>query len=186
MNKQLKGMVALLGLALIYGFFPVYVRAVAPYVTPLQQLYIVTFGVSVVLLVQRVLSGKMNELLEMPRRDVIIALVRGILYYLLGAYLYVLAIRMAHIASVVLIQTLPMTAILGVLLFKEKLTRVKVVSILIAFTGAIIMNYSYTTGRLAFGLGEVLSAVSIFFVAFALISTKWQSKKHLQAQCRSL
>ncbi len=170
-------MLALLGLALIYGFFPVYVRAIAPYVTPLQQLYIVTFGVSVVLLAQRIITGTIHELFTIPRRDVLIAIVRGILYYLLGAYLYVLAIRMSHIASVVLIQTLPMTAILGVLLFKEKLTKIKIVSILIAFIGAIIMNYSFTTGTLAFGLGEILSTVSIFFVAFALISTKWQSKK---------
>ena len=80
---------------------------------------------------------------------------------------------LTKISNVAFIGTIPMTAILGFVILKEKLTVPKALLIALSFVGVLSISLKGSF-QLSFGLGELLAICSSVFIALGMIMRKWE------------
>ncbi|MBW7959866.1 hypothetical protein H3C65_00005 [Patescibacteria group bacterium] len=114
-----KGIAALVGLAFTYATFGFFTRYLTESFGFFQQLYL------------RIIAGLVIGFL---------IFFRALGYYLLGAALFNKAVLLTKISTVAFIGSIPMTAILGFLILKEKTTFKKVFYIILSFVGVSIIS----------------------------------------------
>ncbi|MEK7597093.1 MAG: DMT family transporter [Patescibacteria group bacterium] len=68
-----------------------------------------------------------------------------------------------------------MTAVLGFLILKEKVTTKKIFFITLSFIGVIIISIN-DFSNFSLGQGEILALMSVFFVSLSIIFRKYQTK----------
>jgi len=120
-NKQ-KGILALVGLAFTYASFGFFTRYLSVNFGFFQQLYLRIFAG---LLLGFIIFGKkinFSKLKKVTSPEWLLLIFRGVAYYLLGAALFNKAVLLTKISIVSFIGSIPMTAILGFLILKEKVT----------------------------------------------------------------
>ena len=74
------------------------------------------------------------------------------------------------------IQSIPFAAILGWLLFRERLTYRKILFLTIAYIGVLIISIKDYSSLTSFGKGELFSLVSTMCFSLSYVAHKWQSK----------
>lgn len=173
-NKQ-KGIMALVGLAFTYASFGFFTRYLSANFGFFQQLYIRIFAG---LIIGFLIFGKnfnFSKLKKISFKEWLLLIFRACAYYLLGAALFNKAVLITKISTVAFIGSIPMTAILGFLILKEKVTFKKVFFITLSFVGVIIISIN-NFSDLGFGLGEVLALLSCFFASISIVFRKYQTK----------
>jgi drug/metabolite transporter (DMT)-like permease len=105
--------------------------------------------------------------------DLLMIFVRSVLFYIFGAVLFVLAFLNTKFANVSSIQAIPLTAIVGFWLFKEKITFWKVFFVALSFVGTLFIGLQKNEGGIVFGMGELFAILSVFAFSFAFVSRKW-------------
>lgn len=118
-----------------------------------------------------------KKLQKLPLKEWGLLALRAFSYYLLGVVLYTQALLLTKIANVAFIGAIPMTAILGFIILRERLTLEKISLISLSFLGVLAISAQNFSNILAFGKGEIIALLSTFFVSLGFISRKWQSKK---------
>ena len=173
-NKQ-KGILALVGLAFTYASFGFFTRYLSVSFGFFQQLYL---RILAGLIIGFLIFGKnfnFSKLRKITLKEWLILIFRGTAYYLLGAALFNKAVLLTKISTVALIGSIPMTAILGFLILKEKLTAEKIIYIFLSFIGALIISVNSFT-NFSWGLGEIMAFISCFFVALSITFRRYQTK----------
>src|SRR5260221_6199451 len=126
LKEREKGTIALLGLALIWGLLPLLPRYLSISFTVIQQLYL-RLGIGCILVAiiffRKIQYEKFRKL---KVREFSFLFLRSFIYFVLGAGLYVQALLLTKISNVEFISAIPMTAVLGFILLREKLTVPKV------------------------------------------------------------
>lgn len=173
LTEREKGILAIIALAIIYGVLPLIPRYFQTSFDLFQQIYlrmILAFLFTIILFHKKIHFGKIYRL---PIQDKVWIFVRSLFYYSLGLVLYVQAILITKISNVVFIDSLPMVAILGFILLREKVTTAKVLLVIASFIGVLFISLQHNGSSVSFGFGELLTLLSAFFVALGLISRKW-------------
>lgn len=173
-NRQ-KGILALIGLAFTYASFGFFTRYLSLSFGLFQQLYLRIFAG---LIIGFLIFGKnfrFSKLKKISTKEWVLMIFRAIAYYLLGAALFNKAILVTKISTVSFISSLPMTAILGFLILKEKATLQKILLICLSFVGVLIISIK-SISDFSFGYGEILALISCFFVSLSIIFRKYQTK----------
>jgi drug/metabolite transporter (DMT)-like permease len=88
----------------------------------------------------------------------------------MGVGLYNFAILNTKISNVVFIGAIPMTAILGFVLLRERITFSKIVLVLLSALGVIIISVKDFSGNLTFGIGELAALFSALFISLGLVT----------------
>src|SRR3989344_1416163 len=138
-NKQ-KGILALIGLAFTYASFGFFTRYLSLSFGFFQQLYLRIFAG---LIIGFLIFGKsfdFSKLKKITAKEWLLLIFRAAAYYLLGAALFNKAVLLTKISTVSFIGSLPMTAVLGFLILKEKVTKEKIFYIVISFIGVVIIS----------------------------------------------
>lgn len=174
-DERRKGIIGLFILVLIWGVLPVVPRFLSNDFKLFQQVYLrlaVGFIFSLILF-----SGKINltKIFSLPAKDLFWIIFRASAYFLLGVVLNTQALLLTKISNVTLIGTVPVTALLGFILLKEKPTLGKIILIVISFIGALIISVT-NFSSFTLGMGEFVAFLSSLSISFALVSRKWQSK----------
>src|SRR3989338_5410057 len=180
MNKiekqyERKGVIYLVLLTFNFGLIAILARFLSFYLTLCQQLYL-TVGIA--FLFGLVIFKKdlhYEKLKKIPFRDWFILAVRAIFGYVLGGLLYREALTLTKISNVTFIQSIPFAAILGFILFGEKLTVKKVLYVILAFAGVMLIAVKDFSSLFIWGKGEIFSLISTFLFSFAFLARRWLS-----------
>ena len=123
------------------------------------------------------LTKKFNrrDFLQVTHKDTLFLIVRS-LSLVVGIGLYTYAIKAGNYANVTMIYALPTTAILGILILKEKMTPTKFLAILIGFLGIVLISVKNFSTFSLVGLGEIAALISTFFYSYNYITRKFISK----------
>ena len=135
----------MVGLAFTYASFGFFTRYLSVSFGFFQQLYL---RILAGLIIGFLIFGKnfnFSKLRKITLKEWLILIFRGTAYYLLGAALFNKAVLLTKISTVALIGSIPMTAILGFLILKEKLTAEKIIYIFLSFIGALIISVNSFT-----------------------------------------
>ena len=178
MTEKNKGVLALLGLALVWSMLALLPRYLATSFALFQQIYlrfIFGFTFTALIFYRRI---NYRKILTSSGRDLLPIIFRSISYYLLGVSLFTWAILNTKISNVSFIGALPFTAILGFILFKEKLTLSKFILVLAAFAGAVLLSVKdWSQIFSSFGWGELAALVSAGFISLGMLVRKWETKR---------
>lgn len=175
LSEKQKGILALVGLAFTYASFGFFTRYLSVSFGFFQQLYLRIF---VGLIIGFLIFGKnfnFSKLKKTTLNEWLLLIFRGASYYLLGAALFNKAVLLTKISTVAFIGSIPMTAILGFLILREKVTPQKIIFITLSFIGVIIISIK-NFSDFSFGQGEIFALMSCFFAALSIIFRKYQTK----------
>ena len=173
-NKQ-KGILALIGLAFTYASFGFFTRYLSLSFGFFQQLYL---RILAGLIIGFLIFGKnfnFSKLKKINKTEWLLLIFRATAYYLLGAALFNKAVLLTKISTVAFIGSIPMTAILGFLILKEKITLQKIFFITLSFIGVIAISIN-NFADFSFGQGEIFALMSCFFASLSIIFRKYQTK----------
>ncbi len=175
LTERKKGIIALFALVVVWGILPIIPRFLSTSFKLFQQVYLrmfLGFIISFILFSKKI---NLNKFSLMPFRDLLLIIFRATFYFLLGVVLNTQALLLTKISNVTLIGTIPIMAILGFIILKEKVTVKKILLITLAFIGAFVVSVK-NFSNFTLGLGEIIALLSSLSISFALISRKWQSK----------
>lgn len=175
LSQSKKGILALVTLAFCFGLIAITARYLSFQYSLFQQLYLTVFTgfIFSLFIFPRTLSLK--KLSSISIKDWIVMVSRVLIGYLFAASLYREALTLTKISNVTFIQSIPFAAILGWLLFHEKPTLRKVLFLILAYIGVIIISIHDFSSLTNFGKGELFSLVSTIFFALSFVARKWQS-----------
>ncbi|MFA6017025.1 MAG: DMT family transporter [Patescibacteria group bacterium] len=173
-NKQ-KGILALIGLAFTYASFGFFTRYLSVSFGFFQQLYLRIFAGLIIGFLMFGKSFDFSKLKKITPGEWLLLIFRAAAYYLLGAALFNKAVLLTKISTVAFIGAIPMTAVLGFLILKEKVSLKKIIYISLSFAGVIAISIN-NFSSFAFGQGEIFAIISNFFAALSIIFRKYQTK----------
>lgn len=139
----------------------------------LQQVYLYT-GVAFVLslfIFHR--SIRWKKLLHLPSREWGIVSLRGIATTVIGAGLFAYAVQLTDLGDAAFIGALPTTAVLGFILLRERVTWWKLVLILTATTGAVLVAVQDFSHVLTWNKGDLLIILSDLGFGLGYVARKW-------------
>jgi drug/metabolite transporter (DMT)-like permease len=176
-NHAFVGAMALFLLAIIYGFMGYFSRELAPGLSLWQQTYIrLGLGAPLLYLTFRKKIDIGNCIDAIKKEPWLIGL-RSLCLYVVSVPLYFYATQNAKLGNAAFLQVLPYIFILGVIINKEKLTRQKVVLMLIALSGAYLIAVKSGLDLSSIGKGEIASVVSGLLFSLGFVTRKKHKSK---------
>jgi drug/metabolite transporter (DMT)-like permease len=170
-----KGILALILLALVFASMGLFARYLATSFSVYQQVYLrlsAAFILSAVIFKKDVDFSKFKRV---SRKDWFIITLRAVSYSVFGIVLFTQGILLTKYSNVSFISALPMTAILGFILLREKFSWEKLGLVLLAFAGVIVISIKDYANLGYWGRGEVVTLISTVFFALSYVARKWQS-----------
>ncbi len=168
------GIVALACLAFIYGLTAVMARYFSDSVGIFEQWYIRFLIAVVVMLIVFWRKIELTKFLHLSTKERWLLIVRGTVGYVLASGLYALSTQYATIGSVAVMQVLPITALFGVIILHESLSKTRVSLIVVSFVGALLVVLQ-SFHALHFGFGEILSLISAAMFSLTFVLRKFQT-----------
>jgi drug/metabolite transporter (DMT)-like permease len=174
-TKHKKGVFALVLLSFVFASMGLFARYLSTGFVLFQQVYLrvlAAFFLGLVFFKKDLNVGKLKRI---SKKEWGLLLFRSASSYLFGVTLFTQAIIMTKYSNVSFIGALPMVAILGALLLKEKLTFKKFLLILTAFSGVILIAVKDYFHLLVWGKGEVIALLATFVFSLSYVTRKWHS-----------
>ncbi len=175
-TEHQKGVLALILLALVFASMGLFARYLSTGFLLFQQVYLRMFAALVVgyFVFRRQID--ISKFKKLPAKEWLIIIVRAVSYSLFGIILFTQAIILTKYSNVSFIGSLPVTAVLGFILLHEKFSLKKLLLVLLAFVGAILISVKDYSNMFAWGEGEVFALTATAFFSLSYIARKWQSK----------
>ncbi len=172
--QEFKGLIALVLLTLIYGLTGIFARYFSTHLGVFEQWYIRFFIALVVVVIAFGHHINYKKFLHLSGKEWRMTITRGMLGFVLAAWLYALSTHYTTIGSVAAMQILPLTAVFGVLLFHERVSGKILTLIAMSFVGAAIVALQ-DIGSFRFGVGELMSLVAGALFSLTLVLRKKQT-----------
>lgn len=170
-----KGILALMILNFIQALMGVFARVFAVELALFQQ---VAFRMLAALLFSFILFWKslgFNKLKHITGKEYGLIFVRSILMYITGISFISVAFIYGAFANVAFILALPFTAMIGIVVLREKLTLKSFVLILLSFLGVLMLTIEDFSEVTNFDLGSIFAFIGSGSVAFSNILRKRHS-----------
>ena len=174
LSERTKGIVALILLAFVFASMGLFVRFLKADFTILQQTYLRIFAAFVIGFIVFYKDLDFSKLKKISKKEWGILLFRAVSLYLLAVTIISSAITLAKYSNVSFIGALPLTAVLGFILLKEKVTWSKILYILVGFVGVVIIAVKDYAHLFTWGQGELLALIGSVCFALSYIARKWQ------------
>ena len=170
------GLFAVATLALIFGLTAIFARYLSTGTKLFEQWYLrygLMFILSIVVFHRHV---NFRKFLNLPPKEWAVILFRAAVGSVLAVSLYTVAAREAKIGVVAFMQVIPSTALLGIVLFHERVSKVRAVTILLAFVGASLVVIGNLHDLTDINIGALWSLASGILFSLQLVTRKWHSK----------
>ena len=174
-TEHQKGVLALVLLSLVFASMGLFARYLSTSFVLLQQVYLrvlAAFFLGLIFFRKDLDFGKVRRI---SKKEWGLLLLRSASSYLFGVTLFTQAIIMTKYSNVSFIGALPVVAVLGALLLKEKLTFKKLLLILTAFSGVILIAVKDYSHLLVWGRGEVVALLATLAFSLSYVARKWHS-----------
>lgn len=172
-----KGTMALVALAAVYGIMGVVARYLSSGIGLFEQWYLrlgIAFLVTAVLFHTKISWRKFSNL---PVRDWLVLLFRVVVCQMIGIAFYTLAAEKTEIGVLAFMSALPISSLLGVLLFREKLNWQRAVLLALSFFGALIIVVHGFGDVMHFDLGALLAFLATVFFSLMLVGRRWHTDR---------
>jgi drug/metabolite transporter (DMT)-like permease len=116
-----------------------------------------------------------KKIFIISRKEWLLLVLRSITLYLFGVTLISKAYTETLYSNVSFIGALPLTAIFGFILLKEKVSFQKILFVLIGFLGVVIIAVHDYSHVFKWGQGELLTLIATVSFSLSYIFRKWQS-----------
>ncbi len=170
-----KGVLALIWLAFIFAAMGLFVRYLSTGFLLFQQVYLRVSAAAVLGFIAFRTHLRWNKIRQISTREWWLILFRATSNYLIGVTLFSQAILWTKYSNVSFIGALPMTALYGFVLFREKITWQKILLVLVAFVGVIVISVKDYSQLFVLGKGEIAAFVSTVFFSLGYVARKWHS-----------
>jgi drug/metabolite transporter (DMT)-like permease len=170
------GLIAIAVLTLIFGLTAIFARYLSTETKLFEQWYLRYGIMSVLSVIVFHRQVDFNKFLHLKRKEWSVILFRSFIGSVLAVSLYTVAAREAKIGIVAFMQVVPCTALLGILLFHERVSKARAATILLAFLGASLVVVENFHDLANVNMGAVWSLVSGALFALQLVTRKWHSK----------
>ncbi len=170
------GITAVAALAVIFGITAVLARYLGVHTELFEQWYLrygIMFLLSLIVFWRRI---KLRKFLTLPAREWGVIFFRAAIGSVLAVALYTLAAQQATIGVVAFMQVLPSTALLGMLLFHERVTKARAAAILLAFLGASLVAVKSLSDLADINIGALWSLISGILFSLQFVTRQWHSK----------
>lgn len=171
-----KGVLALILLAAVYVSMGLFARYLNTGFLVFQQVYLRVFAAFFLGLICFNKDLDFSKLKKISKKEWSFLIFRAAAIYLFGVTLFTKSINIAKFGNVSFIQSIPITPIFAVILLKERLTWKKLLYILTAFLGVILIAVKDYSQFLVWGKGEFISLISTFFFAAGYTTRKLHSQ----------
>jgi len=171
-DKQ-KSIWALIAYTFIGNIMAIWVRILGTHFEVLQQVAMRSLAGGIIGLILFSFNKQIDfkKILELKIKGYPLMILRSVLL-ISGIILYTNAILITKLANVGLIFGMPTTALLGIIILKEKLTKKKAWLILFSFVGVAIIAIKDVNNLFVWNKGEVMIFISTFFYAGTNIMRK--------------
>jgi len=170
-----KGVTALILLAFLGSLMGVFARYLYAYFSLFQQIYL-RFAIASVLglfLFKNDLNyGKLKKITS---KEWFILMIRSFTYAIAAAF-WVTSVNTTKYANAMFIDAIPLSAVWGVILFREKLTSKKALYLVLAMFGIMVLAVKDYSNLLVWGKGEILMLIAVVLFSFRNVARKWHSK----------
>lgn len=174
-RKKTKGILALFILAALYGGIGIVTRNLSVSFTLLQQNYLRCLLAIFLALFFFGKSLDFGKIKKITRQEWILLTARSAATFLIANTLWIAGANLTKLGSVGFIDALPLTATMSLVFGLERVTKRKIVFLILSFLGVIILSMRDLSGITLLGTGELLVLVSGFFAAFRNFSRRWHS-----------
>ncbi|OGK19556.1 hypothetical protein A3D80_04170 [Candidatus Roizmanbacteria bacterium RIFCSPHIGHO2_02_FULL_40_13b] len=168
-SEREKGIIAVIVLSAVIASMGLFARVLGTKFTPLQQVYLrigAAFILSIVLFYKNLDFGKLKRV---SMNEWALLVVRSAATYLLGVTLFSISVGMAKISTISFIGALPIVALLGVLILKEKLTAQKLIYLIVGLAGVLLISVQDYSNIFSWGTGEILALISSIFLSLGFV-----------------
>lgn len=172
---KLKGYLLALVSAVSYGLIPLFILPIKALNFPMDTTLFYRFLISAIFILFFLLYKK--ESLKINKTEFLILLVLGLLYALSSDFLFIgYELLTPGIASTVLFVYPVFVALILALFFKEKITRFTLISLLVTFSGIVVLSTNGSGFNINF-LGLLVSVMcALFYAVYMVIVNKANMK----------
>ncbi len=170
-----KGILSLILLAFVFASMGIFARYLGTGFTVFQQVYLRIYIALILTLILFRKNIRFHKLRKATRKEWLIIALRGLLLYGIAVPLVSLAVIEAKYGNVSFLGTLPFVALFSVVFFKERLTILKIVLIMLAVVGVGFIAVREPNQLLNWGRGEVAALLSGAAFAMSYVARKWHS-----------
>lgn len=175
-SAKQKGILALIALSAIYASMGIYVRYLNINFAFFQQIYLRLFFATVLGFIFYNKSLNFSKLKKIKFGEWVLLIFRSVSYYLLGLALFTKSILLTKISTVSFISSIPMTAIIGTIIYREKITYKKIIYLLLSLLGVLLISVKDFSSIFNWGTGELLALISIIFTSLSIVLRRKNSK----------
>lgn len=176
LSARHRGISAIISACLLSVLMGVFIRLLEKKMGDFQQIYIrmiVGFFVGLFLYWRNLSFSKLKKI---NIKEWMLLFFRSFCFYVVGVVLFVKAYIEGKFSTVAFIQALPVSAILGFIVFKEKITIKRTLLVLFAFLGVVLVSVEDFSNLFVWGKGEIYSLISIIGFGIAFVSRRWHTK----------
>jgi len=174
-SARRKGVLSLVLLALVFASMGLFARYLATGFLLFQQVYLRMFSAFIIGLVVFKKDLNFSKFKKLPLKEWSIIVLRAVSFSLFGIILFTQAIIITKYSNVSFISALPTTALLGLILLKEKFNFKKLAFVLVAFAGVLLISVNDFSNILNWDRGGLLTLISTVFFSLSYIARKWQT-----------
>lgn len=175
LSSRTRGLLSLVLLSVVFASMGIFARALGSEFTIIQQVYLRVLAALVLGLGFFFTRLDFSKLRQITTQEWLLLSFRACSLYVLGVTLFTKAIILAKYSNVSFIGALPVVAVLGFVILKEKVTLFKTLFIGLSLLGTMLLAVTDSTHLLSWGLGEVLALIATVFFGLSYVLRRWHS-----------
>lgn len=174
-SNRSKGVSALILLAFVFACMGIFARFLNLGFSLFQQVYLrvlAAFFLGFIIFGKKIGFAKLKKI---PANEWFLLIFRSVIFYPVGVVFFTAAVIESKLSSVSFIHTLPIVAILGILLLKEKINTEKFLLVATSFLGVALIVVKDYHVFLQIGKGEIYALFATLAFGFSYVSRRWHS-----------
>lgn len=174
-NERTKGALALIGTAFAFAALNCSAKFLGNDLGIFQQIYLRSSPALLISLVFGARSFGPRREKGVNQREWCVALLRALVWYLLAVAPFIVALRLAPVASASILSAIPLTPLFTWLLFKERLKLEQVLLVILSFAGVTLISSRELFDIESWGRGEVIAALTAGAFSLGIASRRYHA-----------
>lgn len=174
-REKFKGFIAVVGLALLSVLIGITTRYLSKYFPLYQQIYLRIFTAFILGFIVFGKSLHFRKICKISPKEWLLLVSRSCLSFILGAPLWVTGFSAAKLANASFIDSIPMSAVMGFIILRERISVRKITLLFLAFLGVVLISITDLSNIFIWGRGELLILVSNIFFSIRSVTRRFHS-----------
>ncbi len=175
MTQRSKSVYALILLCFLYASMGVFARYLSTSLLLMQQVYLRIFAGLVIGMIAFWPHINISKIQKISAREWALLYMRALFFYVLGVSFFTQAITLAKYANVSLIGSLPLTAMFGYVLLRDKISWRRAIYLVSASAGGVLIGVHDLTQLSVWGRGEAIALFSTIFISLSYVMRRFHT-----------